>query len=159
FRVARNIQRSARLFEQKRTKDAKNRTTSLLAPRTQRAQRFSLAFVATFARGRIIRCATVRPRFASSPLTCHKRRQTGPMRMPLLRLFSVTCLLSLVLCPLALHASAAAPAPAKLPNEAELKAMTSRFAPVQLTADTSALPANEKLALAKLVEAAKIIDA
>jgi hypothetical protein len=68
------------------------------------------------------------------------------------RLFSV-------LCPLALFASASAPLPTKLPNEAELKAMTARFAPVQLTADTSALPANEKLALAKLVEAAKIVDA
>jgi hypothetical protein len=68
------------------------------------------------------------------------------------RLFSV-------LCPLALFASASAPLPTKLPNEAELKAMTARFAPVQLTADTSALPPNEKLALAKLVEAAKIVDA
>jgi hypothetical protein len=81
------------------------------------------------------------------------------MRMPLLRLFSVTCLLSPVLCPPALLGSAATPAPAKLPDETELKAMTARFAPVQLTADASALPANEKLALAKLVEAAKIVDA
>jgi hypothetical protein len=37
--------------------------------------------------------------------------------------------------------------------------MTARFAPVDLTADISALPANERQALAKLVEAAKIFDA
>jgi hypothetical protein len=48
---------------------------------------------------------------------------------------------------------------AVLPDEAALKAMAARFAPVEIKADTSALPANEKLALAKMVEAAKIIDA
>jgi hypothetical protein len=57
-------------------------------------------------------------------------------------------------------ASAAAPATgAPLPTEAELRAMTARFAPVTVKVDTSALPANEKLALAKMVEAAKIVDA
>jgi len=75
-----------------------------------------------------------------------------PRRLP-----SSLCLLSSVICPLALLGSA--PAPTALPDEAALQAMTARFAPVTLTADTSALPANEKLALAKLVEAAKIIDA
>ncbi|MDI1319925.1 MAG: hypothetical protein PSW75_06980 [bacterium] len=58
---------------------------------------------------------------------------------------------------LLLASTAAAEAP--LPNEAELRAMTARFAPVEIKADTSALPANEKLALAKMVEAAKICDA
>lgn len=48
---------------------------------------------------------------------------------------------------------------APLPSEAELRAMTARFAPVEIKVDTSALPANEKLALAKMVEAAKIYDA
>ncbi len=48
---------------------------------------------------------------------------------------------------------------APLPAEAELRAMTARFAPVEIKVDTSALPANEKLALAKMVEAAKICDA
>ena len=62
-------------------------------------------------------------------------------------LSSVVCLLS--------PAHAGEPA---LPDEAALKAMTARFAPVTIKADTSALPANEKLALAKMVEAAKIID-
>ena len=54
---------------------------------------------------------------------------------------------------------AANEAPAPLPAEAELRAMTARFAPVEVKVDTSALPANEKLALAKMVEAAKICDA
>ena len=37
--------------------------------------------------------------------------------------------------------------------------MAARFAPVDLTADIAALPANERQALAKLVEAAKVFDA
>ena len=63
----------------------------------------------------------------------------------------------LLLAPLASAAAPAAEAP--LPSEAELRAMTARFAPVTVKVDTSALPANEKLALAKMVEAAKILDA
>ena len=41
----------------------------------------------------------------------------------------------------------------------QLQSMTARFAPVDLTADVSALPANERQALAKLVDAAKVFDA
>ena len=41
----------------------------------------------------------------------------------------------------------------------KLETMAARFAPVDLTADVSKLPANERQALAKLVEAAKVIDA
>ena len=37
--------------------------------------------------------------------------------------------------------------------------MAARFAPVDLTADIAALPANERQALAKMVEAAKVFDA
>ena len=37
--------------------------------------------------------------------------------------------------------------------------MTARFAPVDLTADISALPPNERQALARLIEAAKVFDA
>ncbi|MGE0447672.1 MAG: hypothetical protein AB7P99_20785, partial [Vicinamibacterales bacterium] len=40
-----------------------------------------------------------------------------------------------------------------------LERMTARFAPVDLTADISALPENERQALAKLIEASKVIDA
>ncbi len=73
------------------------------------------------------------------------------MRVPL-PLLSV-----LLLAPFASAATSAAEAP--LPSEAELRAMTARFAPVVVKVDTSALPANEKLALARMVEAAKIFDA
>jgi hypothetical protein len=76
--------------------------------------------------------------------------------------WSVVCLLSSVTCFLtaACASESAHPAAAAvLPDEAALKAMAARFAPVEVKADTSALPANERLALAKMVEAAKIIDA
>jgi hypothetical protein len=57
-----------------------------------------------------------------------------------------------------LLATAATATETRLPNEAELRAMTARFAPVTVKVDTSALPANEKLALTKMVEAARIMD-
>lgn len=41
---------------------------------------------------------------------------------------------------------------------AQLQAMTARFVPVELAVDTSKLPAGERLALAKMIEAAKILD-
>jgi hypothetical protein len=56
---------------------------------------------------------------------------------------------------LAVAASAVSAAPA---NVAELNKMTARFAPVALTADTSALSAGDRKAIAKLVEAARIVD-
>lgn len=40
----------------------------------------------------------------------------------------------------------------------ELKAMAKRYAPVDLRADVSALSAGDKVAIAKLIEAAKIVD-
>jgi len=39
-----------------------------------------------------------------------------------------------------------------------LERMAARFAPTEITADVSGLPASERLALAKLVEAAKVMD-
>jgi hypothetical protein len=45
------------------------------------------------------------------------------------------------------------------PETKKLETMAARFAPVDLTADISALPTNERQALAKLVEAAKVFDA
>jgi hypothetical protein len=56
---------------------------------------------------------------------------------------------------LAVAASAVSAAPATV---AELNKMTARFAPVALTADTSALSAGDRKAIAKLVEAARIVD-
>ena len=45
------------------------------------------------------------------------------------------------------------------PMVQQLHAMTARFAPVDLAADVTALPANERRALATLVEAARVFDA
>jgi hypothetical protein len=65
------------------------------------------------------------------------------------------------LVPLVLAACAstafAANAPAT-PDVAQLNAMAGRFAPIDLTADTSSLSAGDRVAIAKLVEAAKIVD-
>src|SRR5258705_2615719 len=47
---------------------------------------------------------------------------------------------------------------ASTPSVDQLKTMTARFAPVDLSADVSKLPANERQALAKLVDAAKVMD-
>src|SRR4051794_33570455 len=44
------------------------------------------------------------------------------------------------------------------PTAATLRTMTARFAPADIGADVGALPAGERQALAKLVEAARIMD-
>ena len=46
-----------------------------------------------------------------------------------------------------------------MPGAAELRAMAARFAPVDIAADVARLPASEQRALAKLVEAGRIMDA
>ena len=48
---------------------------------------------------------------------------------------------------------------ATLPSASELRTMTARFAPADIGADVSGLPAAERAALAKLVQAAKLMDA
>lgn len=71
-----------------------------------------------------------------------------------------------LLAPLALAAAtlcatvhAAEPAaPAAPATVAQLQSMARRFAPVDLTADTSKLSAGDRVAIAKLIEAAKIVD-
>lgn len=60
---------------------------------------------------------------------------------------------------LALGGCASLAGAASLSDAAQLEAMTARFAPVDVRVDLSALPANERSALAKLVEASRIIDA
>jgi hypothetical protein len=67
---------------------------------------------------------------------------------------SIPLLSALLLVPAAFATSVQAP----LPDEARLRAMTARFAPVEIKVDISPLPANERWALAKMVEAARIID-
>lgn len=57
------------------------------------------------------------------------------------------------------HAAALAPATAPAPaTAAELNTMAKRFAPVDLTADTGKLSAGDRVAIGKLIEAAKIVD-
>ena len=46
----------------------------------------------------------------------------------------------------------------ELPAVANLERMTARFAPADIGADISALPSNERQALAKLVDAARLMD-
>ena len=48
---------------------------------------------------------------------------------------------------------------AALPDQASLEKMTARFAPTDITADVTALPADERQALGKLVQASRLIDA
>src|SRR4051794_3086549 len=50
------------------------------------------------------------------------------------------------------------PAAAAMPSTAELQTMTARFAPADIGADITALPEQERRALAKLVEAARLMD-
>ncbi|HQX46825.1 MAG TPA: hypothetical protein PLC64_14535 [Steroidobacteraceae bacterium] len=61
----------------------------------------------------------------------------------------------LALCGYAAIATAATPTP----DAGELKAMTARFAPVEIRVDLASLPENERAALAYLVEASRIVDA
>jgi hypothetical protein len=57
-----------------------------------------------------------------------------------------------------LPGSAAAEGRPSAPDETRLRAMTARFAPVELRADLSGLPGNEREALARIIEAARIMD-
>jgi hypothetical protein len=69
-----------------------------------------------------------------------------------------------LLAPLVLLAAAGlahaadTPAPATPASVAELNAMAGRFAPVDLSADTARLSKGDRVAIARLIEAAKIVD-
>ncbi len=45
-----------------------------------------------------------------------------------------------------------------VPSVTELRTMTARFAPAEIRADVSTLPANERQALGKLIDAARLMD-
>ena len=66
------------------------------------------------------------------------------------------CRIVVVALSISFTAFAADPA---IPDEAKLKSLIARFTPVEIVADLSHLPGNERLALRKMVEAAKIFDA
>jgi len=71
------------------------------------------------------------------------------------QLLAPLALAAATLCATVHAADAAAPTPATV---TQLQAMAKRFAPVDLTADTSKLSAGDRVAIAKLIEAAKIVD-
>ena len=83
------------------------------------------------------------------------------MRLPTPRLrAAVTLLLALAaLAPAAARAAADPAQAAPFPGAAALRRADARFAPVELRVDLSRLPAGELAALAKLVEAARVMDA
>ena len=54
--------------------------------------------------------------------------------------------------------AAETPIPRPLPNQAELEALTARFAPVEIRVELAALPAHERQALTRLIQASKLID-
>lgn len=62
-------------------------------------------------------------------------------------------------CSAPTSSSGGAQAPAPSAETVRLEKMAARFSPVDLTADVAALPANERQALEKLVEAARLMDA
>lgn len=66
---------------------------------------------------------------------------------------------ALAFCAGASLAAFANEAESPLPDLPQLQKLTARFAPVEIKVDVSALPANERLALKKLVDAAKVFDA
>src|SRR5262245_32677233 len=71
-------------------------------------------------------------------------------RWPIMASLGIAC---------SLAAGAVGAHPAALPNAAELERMAARLAPVDVRVDVSALPSEERQALVRLIEAARIIDA
>jgi hypothetical protein len=73
---------------------------------------------------------------------------------------SIRIVLIIVAAVFAAHGDSTLQEPAQTyPTAAELRTMTARFAPAEIGADISRLPESERRALAKLVEAARIMDA
>ncbi len=68
-----------------------------------------------------------------------------------MRRFTPLLPLALILIPSALPA-------ADLPDEARLRTMTARYAPVEIGADVASLPESERRALVKMIEAARVLD-
>ena len=73
---------------------------------------------------------------------------------PLVTFVIVASLLGVALAGTVLLAADQAP-----PDQKQLEAMSARFASVEIRADVASLPANERQALAKLVDAARVMDA
>ena len=81
------------------------------------------------------------------------------MKKTLLAAFAIAALVTPLAQATAAEKGKAAQAPTTFPDVQELNRLQSQFAPVELKADLSKLPANERQALTKLVEAAQLMDA
>ena len=79
--------------------------------------------------------------------------------MRTLRLAAVAQTLALVVAGYVTIAAQSHQDDTQMPTLAELQRMTARFAPAEIGADLSALPDNERKALARLVDAGRIMDA
>src|SRR2546421_509819 len=79
---------------------------------------------------------------------------------PLRRMKNAALVLAVAFTTAGCRGPRAAPPPSSHtdPMLQKLTTMTARFAPVDIAADISTLPPNERQALAKLVEAAKVFD-
>src|SRR6187399_736796 len=88
-------------------------------------------------------------------------RETVPFTYGFTRIFLSLLALGLLGTPVFVHGrqAAAAQDSTTMPTLAELQKMTARFAPADIGADLTALPTNEREALSRLVEAARIMDA
>src|SRR5436190_8357521 len=84
--------------------------------------------------------------------------QLGVDRMRLCGYFVVVLIGVLVSIPVTAQRSKARKSRAAAPGQAELEKMTTRFAPTQLRVDISRLSAGDRQALAKIIEAARILN-
>src|SRR3989454_2622137 len=84
--------------------------------------------------------------------------QLGVDRMRLCGYFVVVLIGVLVSIPVTAQRSKARKSRAAAPGQAELEKMTTRFAPTQLRVDISRLSAGDRQALAKIIEATRILN-
>lgn len=82
-----------------------------------------------------------------------------PLRVPPREVPMIRTILPLLLASSALMVALVySGSPPQMPDQAKLQAMAKRFAPVDIGADISGLPASERQALTRLVQAAWIMD-
>src|SRR4029450_3984212 len=94
---------------------------------------------------------------ANTKLSNKAARFTVPLSCTLLRMMTRRLRLSAV--SLVIGGVAFAQAPSSMPDVSTLQTMTARFAPTDIGADLSKLSAADRRVLAKLVEAARVVDA
>ena len=78
--------------------------------------------------------------------------------MKLCGYFVLVIMVALVSIPVTARKSKARKGGTTAPGQAEIERMTARFAPTQLRVDISRLSAGDRQALAKIIEAARILN-